>query len=93
MEDEYGCMYMMDLMTRVVSSEVEAFDLFFVGDSNWVVVEMLLNMVFSWLYCIFIIIIMWWLCGVDMLCWVKLNLVDLVGSERVNKSRVDGATL
>lgn len=93
MEDEHGCMHTMDLTTRVVSSEAEALDLLFVGDSNRAVAETPLNMASSRSHCIFTITITRRSRGADTLRRAKLNLVDLAGSERVNKSRVDGATL
>jgi kinesin family protein 6/9 len=86
-------MHTMDLTTRVVSSEAEALDLLFVGDSNRAVAETPLNMASSRSHCIFTITITRRSRGADTLRRAKLNLVDLAGSERVNKSRVDGATL
>jgi kinesin family protein 6/9 len=93
MEDEHGCMHTMDLTTRVVTSEAEALDLLFVGDSNRAVAETPLNMASSRSHCIFTTTITRRSRGADTLRRAKLNLVDLAGSERVNKSRVDGATL
>lgn len=93
MEDENGQMHTMDLTTRVVSSEGEALDLLFVGDTNRAVAETPLNMASSRSHCVFTVIITRRSRDTDTLRRAKLHLVDLAGSERVNKSRVDGTTL
>lgn len=76
-----------------VSSEEEALNLLFLGDTNRAVSSTVMNLVSSRSHCIFTIGIESRVSGSSLVKRSKLNLVDLAGSERVHKTNSSGQTL
>ena len=76
------------------TSEEEALNLLFLGDTNRAISETAMNQASSRSHCLFTVFLE---CrgagGSDKVRRSKLHLVDLAGSERVHKTKSDGITL
>jgi kinesin family member 6/9 len=75
------------------STEEEALNLLFLGDTNRMIAETPMNLASSRSHCIFTLHMEARSPGEDVVRRSKLHLVDLAGSERVNKSGIDGTIL
>ena len=79
---------------RRATSEEEALNLLFLGDTNRAISETAMNQASSRSHCLFTVLLE---CrgagGSDKVRRSKLHLVDLAGSERVHKTKSDGITL
>ena len=83
LEDEYGAFHFKGLSMHMVSSEEEALDLLFVGDTNRAIAATEMNQTSTRSHCIFTIMLERRQEGCDTVTRSKLNIVDLAGSERV----------
>ena len=92
-EDEHGAFHFKGLSMHMVSSEEEALDLLFVGDTNRAVAATKMNQNSTRSHCIFTILIEKRKVGCDTVTRSKLNIVDLAGSERVSRTNSDGKIL
>lgn len=88
MEDDDGEFVLQNLSRVVSSSEEDALNLLFLGDTNRTIAETPMNMASSRSHCIFTIYVESCLPGSAVIRKSKLNLVDLAGSERVGKTGV-----
>eukprot|EP00658_Telonema_sp_P-2_P014458 TRINITY_DN15494_c0_g1_i10.p1 TRINITY_DN15494_c0_g1~~TRINITY_DN15494_c0_g1_i10.p1 ORF type:complete len:194 (-),score=54.23 TRINITY_DN15494_c0_g1_i10:192-773(-) len=88
MEDEDGEFHLQNLQRVVSSSEEDALNLLFLGDTNRTIAETPMNMASSRSHCIFTIYVESCLPGSAVIRKSKLNLVDLAGSERVGRTGV-----
>jgi kinesin family member 6/9 len=93
LEDEEGNYHFRNLSVNVVSSEEDALNFLFIGDTNRAIGETEMNQSSSRSHCIFSIMIEKRVAGLDTVIRSKLNLVDLAGSERVGKTSSAGQTL
>lgn len=93
LEDEEGNYHFRNLSVNPVSSEEDALNLLFIGDTNRAIGETEMNQSSSRSHCIFSIMIEKRVVGSDSVIRSKLNLVDLAGSERVGKTNSSGQTL
>ena len=93
MEDEENRIHLRTLSAHRVSTEEEALNLLFLGDTNRMISETPMNMASSRSHCIFTVTVESRKAGEEMVRRSKLHLVDLAGSERVGKSGVEGQTL
>ena len=93
LEDELGNYHFRNLSVNPVSSEEEALNLLFLGDTNRAIGETEMNQASSRSHCIFTILVEARKRGSDTVIRSKLNLVDLAGSERVHKTNSTGQTL
>lgn len=94
LEDEDGNYHFRNLSVNPVSSEEDALNLLFLGDTNRAIGETQMNQSSSRSHCIFSIMIEKRKHGgADTVIRSKLNLVDLAGSERVHKTNSTGQTL
>jgi kinesin family protein 6/9 len=93
LEDEYGAFHFKGLSMHLVSTEEEALDLLFVGDTNRATASTELNQNSTRSHCIFTIMLEKRQVGVDTVTRSKLNIVDLAGSERVSRTNSAGQTL
>jgi len=92
-EDEMGNIRLSNLSVNVATSEEEALNLLFMGDTNRVVAETPMNDASTRSHCLFIIWVDSTEPGSDVVRRSKLHLVDLAGSERVSKTGLDGNLL
>ncbi|KAI8908901.1 P-loop containing nucleoside triphosphate hydrolase protein [Gorgonomyces haynaldii] len=92
-EDENEQIHLRNLSLKQVSSEEEALNLLFVGDTNRMIAETPSNPSSSRSHCIFIICISSRRNGEEVIRRSKLHLVDLAGSERVSRTGIDGTLL
>lgn len=92
-EDEDGNMHLRNLSVNLASSEEDALNLLFMGDTNRVVAETPMNDASTRSHCLFIIWIDSTKPGSDVVRRSKLHLVDLAGSERVSQTGVTGKLL
>lgn len=93
LEDEYGAFHFKGLSLHMVSSEEEALDLLFVGDTNRAIAATEMNQNSTRSHCIFTIMLEKRQVGCDTVTRSKLNLVDLAGSERVSRTNSAGQIL
>jgi kinesin family protein 6/9 len=93
LEDEHGNFHFKNLSLHAASSEEEALELLFAGDTNRAIAETPMNMASSRSHCIFTISLEVHQLGADIVRRSKLNLVDLAGSERVAKTNSSGSVL
>jgi kinesin family protein 6/9 len=93
LEDEEGLFHFRNLSTHPVTSEEEALNLLFLGDTNRAIGETAMNLASSRSHCIFILGLDARKAGSDFVTRSKLNLVDLAGSERVHKTNSSGQIL
>jgi kinesin family protein 6/9 len=92
-EDEEGNVHMKGLSANMASTEEEALNLLFIGDTNRMIAETPMNMASSRSHCIFTVTIESRAVGSDAIRRSKFNLVDLAGSERVHKTQAEGRLL
>lgn len=90
MEDEDGNVHLRGLSMHMASSEEEALNLLFLGDTNRAIAETPMNMASSRSHCIFTISLESRQEGSSTVKRSKLHLVDLAGSERVSKTGAAG---
>ena len=93
MQDEDGNFHLKGLSMTPVSSEEDALNCLFLGDTNRAISETEMNQASSRSHCIFTISIEGRRSGSDTVMRSKLHLVDLAGSERVHKTATTGQTL
>ena len=93
LEDEDGNYHFRNLSVNQVSTEEEALNFLFIGDTNRAIGETQMNQSSSRSHCIFTIMVEMRKGGSDKIIRSKLNLVDLAGSERVHKTNSSGQTL
>lgn len=93
LEDEEGNYHFRNLSVNAASSEEDALNLLFIGDTNRAIGETEMNQASSRSHCIFSVMIEKRVTGLDTVVRSKLNLVDLAGSERVGKTSSAGQTL
>ncbi|XP_014673455.1 PREDICTED: kinesin-like protein KIF6 isoform X2 [Priapulus caudatus] len=93
MEDSSQNIHLRNLSMHPASSEEEALNLLFLGDTNRMIAETPMNQASTRSHCIFTVHITARQNGSATLRKAKLNLVDLAGSERVYKSNVVGQLL
>ena len=93
MEDEFGHFHFKHLSVRPVSSEEDALNLLFLGDTNRAIAATEMNQNSTRSHCIFTILLEKRTAGVDTVTRSKLNIVDLAGSERVSRTNSAGQTL
>lgn len=91
-EDRDGHFKLTNLSVHRASSEEDALNLLFIGDTNRVVSETPKNDASTRSHCIFVIQLESQKLGSDVKSVSKLHLVDLSGSERVFKSGVEDKT-
>ena len=93
LEDEYGDFHFKNLSMHTVSSEEDALNLLFLGDTNRVIAATEMNQNSTRSHCIFTIVLEKRTAGADIVTRSKLNIVDLAGSERVSRTSSTGQTL
>jgi kinesin family protein 6/9 len=93
LEDEYGAFHFKGLSMHLVSSEEEALDMLFVGDTNRAIAATEMNQNSTRSHCIFTIMLEKRQVGCDTVTRSKLNIVDLAGSERVSRTNSAGQIL
>ncbi|XP_071495636.1 kinesin-like protein KIF6 [Diadema antillarum] len=93
MEDSDGNIHMKNIMTHQASSEEEALNWLFLGDTNRMIAETPMNQASTRSHCIFTIHLSIREGGSATLRRSKIHLVDLAGSERVGKTGVSGLLL
>eukprot|EP00624_Nannochloropsis_granulata_P005943 evm.model.NODE_4234_length_10529_cov_51.253872.1 len=86
LEDEEGNCHLKGLSMHAVSTEEEALNLLFVGDTNRAISETAMNQASSRSHCLFTLSLEGRKQGGETVRRSKLNLVDLAGSERVHKT-------
>jgi kinesin family protein 6/9 len=86
LEDEAGNCHLKGLSMHAVSTEEEALNLLFVGDTNRAISETAMNQASSRSHCLFTLSLEGRKQGGETVRRSKLNLVDLAGSERVHKT-------
>lgn len=92
-EDEYGNINFTNLKTHLASTEEDALNLLFIGDTNRAIAETPMNLASSRSHCIFTIFLEAREEGSEIIRRSKLHLVDLAGSERVHKTNSGGQIL
>ena len=90
MEDEEGGVHLRGLSQHVASSEEDALNMLFLGDTNRAIAETPLNLASSRSHCIFTVALEAAEEGSSVLRRSKLHLVDLAGSERTGKTQSTG---
>ncbi|KAJ1522736.1 hypothetical protein ONE63_001895 [Megalurothrips usitatus] len=93
MEDTSGTTNLRNLSLHPVSSEEEALNLLFLGDTNRMISETPLNPSSSRSHCVFTVHVVTRSATSSAVRRSKLHLIDLAGSERVHKTGIDGALL
>ncbi|XP_022097361.1 kinesin-like protein KIF6 [Acanthaster planci] len=93
MEDSDGNIHLKNLSIHQASSEEEALNLLFLGDTNRMIAETPMNQASTRSHCIFTIHVSIREAGSATIRRAKLHLVDLAGSERVGKTGVGGTLL
>ena len=92
-EDDKKTFHLKGISTHKSRTEEDAMNLLFTDDANRAVAETPMNMASSQAHCIFTITVEKHTSGDDTLQRAKLNIVDLVGSERVSKTKIDVSVL
>lgn len=92
-EDGEGSIHLKNLSLHPVTSEEEALNWLFMGDTNRMIAETPMNMASTRSHCIFTIHLSSREPGSDVIRKAKLHLVDLAGSERIGKTGVGGTLL
>eukprot|EP00602_Paraphysomonas_sp_CaronLab_P007215 CAMPEP_0185034954 /NCGR_PEP_ID=MMETSP1103-20130426/25460_1 /TAXON_ID=36769 /ORGANISM="Paraphysomonas bandaiensis, Strain Caron Lab Isolate" /LENGTH=758 /DNA_ID=CAMNT_0027571817 /DNA_START=185 /DNA_END=2461 /DNA_ORIENTATION=+ len=93
LEDEHGNFHLKNLSMNPVTTEEEALNLLFLGDTNRAIAETPMNLASSRSHCIFTIAMEVRDNSSDKVRRSKLHLVDLAGSERVGKTNSSGSVL
>ncbi|KAJ8604878.1 hypothetical protein CTAYLR_010413 [Chrysophaeum taylorii] len=93
MEDEHGNFHLKNLSMHRATTEEEALNLLFLGDTNRAISETAMNQASSRSHCLFTVFLEARKVGSDRVIRSKLHMVDLAGSERVHKTKSDGQTL
>jgi kinesin family protein 6/9 len=93
LEDEDGNFHFKNLSLQKVSSEEDALNLLFLGDTNRAIAATEMNQNSTRSHCIFTILLEKRMAGADTVMRSKLNIVDLAGSERVSRTSSTGQTL
>ena len=93
MEDGDGHHHFRNLSVHPVTTEEEALNLLFLGDTNRAIGETEMNQSSSRSHCIFTVMMEGRRPNSDTVVRSKLNIVDLAGSERVHKTSSTGQTL
>uniref|UniRef100_S4R6T5 Kinesin-like protein n=1 Tax=Petromyzon marinus TaxID=7757 RepID=S4R6T5_PETMA len=93
MEDTDQIVHLKNLSLHQASSQEEALNLLFLGDTNRMIAETPMNQASTRSHCIFTLHVCGREPGSTTLCRSKLHLVDLAGSERVSKTGVGGILL
>ncbi|XP_044142517.1 kinesin-like protein KIF6 isoform X2 [Bufo gargarizans] len=93
MEDPDQNIHLKNLSLQPATTEEEALNLLFLGDTNRMIAETPMNQASTRSHCIFTIHISSKEPGSATVCRSKLHLVDLAGSERVAKTGVGGQLL
>jgi kinesin family protein 6/9 len=93
LEDEYGNFHFKNLSLQTVTSEEDALNLLFLGDTNRAIAATEMNQNSTRSHCIFTILMEKRMAGADTVIRSKLNIVDLAGSERVSRTSSVGQTL
>ncbi|KAH9489527.1 Kinesin- protein 6 [Bulinus truncatus] len=93
MEDSDQNIHLKNLTVHQASSEEDALNLLFMGDTNRMIAETPMNQASSRSHCIFTVHLTSKEEGSATICRSKLHLVDLAGSERVSKTGVNGTLL
>lgn len=91
-EDEDQSIFLQGLSSHSVTSEEEALNWLFVGDTNKMIAETPSNPASSRSHCVFIVNVTSSTSG-EVVRKSKLHLVDLAGSERASKTGIDGTLL
>ncbi|KAF8820384.1 kinesin motor domain-containing protein, partial [Cardiosporidium cionae] len=91
-EDEEGSIHFQNFSINRVSTEEEALNLLFIGDTNRIVAETPINDASSRSHCIFTIWVERRVHGSEYCRRAKLHLVDLAGSERSAKTGLHSDT-
>ena len=92
-EDEDGNIHLRNLSAHQASSEEEALNFLFLGDTNRTTSETPMNLASSRSHCIFTVFLTATKHGSDVIRKSKIHLVDLAGSERVYKTGNAGTLL
>ena len=92
MEDDDGNCHLRGLSMHVATTEEEALNLLFLGDTNRAIAETPMNLASSRSHCIFTVSLESREAGSDAIRRSKLHLVDLAGSERAHKTGSSGQT-
>ncbi|KAK1942247.1 Kinesin-like protein KIF6 [Phytophthora citrophthora] len=93
LEDEDGNCHLRNLSMHPVTSEEDALNLLFLGDTNRAVSETAMNLASSRSHCIFTVSLETRRVGSEVVLRSKLHLVDLAGSERAHKTGAKGQLL
>ena len=93
LEDEDGNFHFKNLSLQKVSSEEDALNLLFLGDTNRAIAATEMNQNSTRSHCIFTILLEKRMSEADTVMRSKLNIVDLAGSERVSRTSSTGQTL
>ena len=93
LEDEDGNFHFKNLSMHLVSTEEDALNLLFLGDTNRAIAATEMNQNSTRSHCIFSIVLEKRMAGADTVTRSKMNIVDLAGSERVSRSNSAGQTL
>ncbi|KAL7546517.1 hypothetical protein ACHAWF_009845 [Thalassiosira exigua] len=93
LEDEDGNFHFKNLSVQAASSEEDALNLLFLGDTNRAIAATEMNENSTRSHCIFSILLERRADGADTVTRSKLNIVDLAGSERVSRTSSAGQTL
>ena len=93
LEDASGTMHLRNLSMRRASTEEDALNFLFLGDTNRAISETAMNKASSRSHCIFTVSLEARQGGSDVVKRSKLHFVDLAGSERVAKTGTTGQTL
>uniref|UniRef100_A0A0B6YSE6 Kinesin-like protein n=1 Tax=Arion vulgaris TaxID=1028688 RepID=A0A0B6YSE6_9EUPU len=93
MEDADQNIHLKNLTVHQASSEEDALNLLFMGDTNRMIAETPMNQASSRSHCIFTVHLTCKEEGSATIRKAKLHLVDLAGSERVSKTGVNGIIL
>lgn len=93
LEDEDGNCHLRNLSMHAVTTEEDALNLLFLGDTNRAVSETVMNLTSSRSHCIFTVSLETRRVGSEIVLRSKLHLVDLAGSERAHKTGAKGQLL
>ncbi|KAE9135028.1 Kinesin-like protein [Phytophthora fragariae] len=93
LEDEDGNCHLRNLSMHPVTTEEDALNLLFLGDTNRAVSETAMNLASSRSHCIFTVSLEARKVGSEVVLRSKLHLVDLAGSERAHKTGAKGQLL
>lgn len=93
MEDGSGGVHLKNLSLVPATTEEDALNALFLGDTHRMIAETPMNMASTRSHCVFTVHVSVREVGAATLRRAKLHLVDLAGSERVKKSNVGGTLL